>query len=373
MLEANLAAVKFDGRTPTNPHEWEHIETCLVLRGCAARLREQWILLRALAPGSPNLPAAQTNPKGSSYPQAIAAAVALGQFVSSNYRSSLEVCVQTMDQMKGLASTAMQALGSAMEAVDAATAGPAECKVQTEKIKRSLRSLQELTSALVQRDQLHSELGNPAHESPLGALQAAIHELGSLTFSADEVTQHWHTARAHLREACLSLENVNELRSRAKSSLPASWARHVGEVRRAAPNSELLLDPCPSDARRIWAAIAAREAMRREHRSIAGTDNGNGAAAQRLLGQRMQAVEALVAAVAKHALRQSMSPEMCAGLVRLVSAVAAAGAAHGDSDRAHRYRADLTAAMNDCASAVPVSSQAFPCCLISRSFLNHSL
>ena len=57
----------------------------------------------------------------------------------------------------------------------------------------------------------------------------------------------------------------------------------------------------------------------------------------------------------KEALRGAMSPETCAGLNRLVSAVAAAGRSGRGKDgaRAARHRADLASAMSDCASAVP--------------------
>ena len=47
--------------------------------------------------------------------------------------------------------------------------------------------------------------------------------------------------------------------------------------------------------------------MRKDYHALAGTDRGVAGAAQRLLGQRHAAVETLVAAVAKHALRKAMS------------------------------------------------------------------
>jgi hypothetical protein len=69
--------------------------------------------------------------------------------------------------------------------------------------------------------------------------------------------------------------------------------------------------------------------------------------------EREAAVCALVAAAAKQALRAAMSPETCAGLMRLVSAVSNSGGVGPDSARSARYRADLASALTDCAASVP--------------------
>ena len=98
--------------------------------------------------------------------------------------------------------------------------------------------------------------------------------------------------------------------------------------------------------------MAAKAALSRaDQESSSGSGN---ATARRLLEQKDQVVQDLVAAVAKHSLREAMSSEMCAGLVRLVTAVSAAGSSmNNDGARAARYRSDLAKAMADCASAVP--------------------
>ena len=81
------------------------------------------------------------------------------------------------------------------------------------------------------------------------------------------------------------------------------------------------VDACPSDAPRLWSACAALRVLQRaEHRSPAAA-RGTSASTQRLLEEREAAVCDLVAAAAKHALRVAMSPELCASLMRLVSAV----------------------------------------------------
>jgi|TARA_B110000208_G_scaffold125388_2_gene152802 hypothetical protein len=93
--------------------------------------------------------------------------------------------------------------------------------------------------------------------------------------------------------------------------------------------------------------------MQASRRDGADRERGHSGAARRLLAQREAAVKDLVAATAKCELRKAMSAETCAGLIRLVSAVAAAGRAQGDGARAARHRADLSAAMEDCATSVP--------------------
>ena len=352
-LQNALDEAKFDGRAPSNPHEWEHLEKVIVVRSCAARIKEQWEILGALTTSAPPLPPVKpTAQDAERFPEQVAAAISLGQYVSATHRETLEICVRAMELAKNLNSVAVSAVGSALEIMDALCAGPAECQAKKHKLMRSLASHRELASHLEARDQLFTELGSPDKESPLGVLQNAVQQLGSRDKSPEELTKIWYSARGQLREARASLTHVTKLRELAKTVLPPAWARQVAELRKDQATG-LMLDPCPRDSRRLWAAVAAREAMRKDHRAIAGRDTGSAGAIQRLLGQRRTAVEALVVAVAKHALRQVMSAETCAGLVRLVSAVAAAGAAHGDGERASRYRADLTAAMNDCASAVP--------------------
>lgn len=71
--------------------------------------------------------------------------------------------------------------------------------------------------------------------------------------------------------------------------------------------------------RRFARRQAMRDSLRLSERER-GSQNG-ALAAQRLLKQRNAVVRQLVAAVAKEALREVMSEETCAGLIRLVSAV----------------------------------------------------
>lgn len=362
-LEANLNAVRLSGKPPSSAIEWEEVEKLLVLRACVARLREQWTLMGTLATGTPDLPATPAKPAGG-FSLQVGPAISLSRIVVASYRKPLEVCVEAMGLAKTLNTVAVKALGYSLDAVRAATAGPAECQQQLERVRRSLRTARpgstarpghrDLGKALDDRLQLFNELGSPEEVGPLGVLQKAVHDLGSLQISPEELTNSWHKAKLALRKARHSLGHVNTLRARARSGLPHGWARHVCEVRGDGSSIDgRMLDPCPRDARKLWAAIAARKAMREDHQALAGTDRGAPGAAQRLLSQRHAVVETLVAAVAKHALREAMSAETCAGLVRLVSAVAAAGSSRGDGERADRYRGDLTAAMNDCASAVP--------------------
>jgi hypothetical protein len=187
----------------------------------------------------------------------------------------------------------------------------------------------ELADEQAQKQRMISELGMPHKESPLGQLQAALQQLGSQQASPEELTRRWHSARTKLREARGSLAAVSELRERAQRLLPPTWARHIGEARPDPKGGGRFQDPLPREARRLWAAVAAREAMARDYRAIAGTDSGAAGAVRRLLGQRHAAVQELVVAVAQYALRRAMSAETCAGLVRLVSAVAAAVSQNG--------------------------------------------
>ena len=113
------------------------------------------------------------------------------------------------------------------------------------------------------------------------------------------------------------------------------------------------MEACPPDARRLWSALAATEALRRTEKRDPGAARANGTTVRALIDERETTVCQLVAAAAKQALRASMSPETCANLQRLVSAVSNAGSSGADSAKAARYRADLAAALEGCAYTIP--------------------
>ena len=166
-----LDEAKFDGRAPSNPREWEHLEKVIVVRSCAARIKEQWEILGALTTSAPPLPPVKpTAQDAERFPEQVAAAISLGQYVSATHRETLEICVRAMELAKNLNSVAVSAVGSALEIVDALCAGPAECQAKKHKLMRSLASHRELASHLEARDQLFTELGSPDKESPLGVL-----------------------------------------------------------------------------------------------------------------------------------------------------------------------------------------------------------
>jgi len=184
--------------------------------------------------------------------------------------------------------------------------------------------------------------------------------LGRLDIESNEQVVAWMDARKRLRRAMKGLEDLRELKSFVKSAseIPKSWARHIVEAsyddKRDDTDPSTLRDPCPRDARRLWAAIAARNAIREAGRCRRLRETGDKRTIHRLMQQRDACVKLLVAAVAKAELKAAMTSDTCAGLLRLVSAVSAAGrSSQNDGLRAARHRADLASAMESCAESVP--------------------
>jgi len=213
----------------------------------------------------------------------------------------------------------------------------------------------------------------PPPLAPLAELRLAVAALGGLDQPADAAARAVLAARARLLAARAALAHVAVLRALAKKLDAPAWAARLlkpdpppvapppppeGSAAAALPAAHpsrrpVELDACPPDARRLWAAAAAAAALQAAEARGTRAARAAGGAAQRLMLEREAAVCALVAAAAKQALRAAMSPETCAGLMRLVSAVSQSGGASADSARSARYRCDLAAALTDCASSVP--------------------
>ena len=190
--------------------------------------------------------------------------------------------------------------------------------------------------------------------NPAQRLFSATARLGSLDVEKNDAVYAWTQARADLFDMKRNLAKLPLLRKKA-AQLHKNWARVIVDRR------GLDDDPLPADARRLWSAVAARNAILSVDFSIKSRDEPF----LRLLAQKEIAVKQLCAAAAKVALRKKLSPESMAGLIRLVSAVSSAGSAQGDGARATRHREDLAAAMQSCASSVPC--WIMPCWRVSQS------
>ncbi|KAH8062656.1 hypothetical protein JL722_3583 [Aureococcus anophagefferens] len=304
-LAAELDEITVFGRRPKTPNEWELVLARLVLRGCAERFREALARLDGYAR------------RGEGAPPTPGAALA-----------------RAFGAVGGLSSGARRACASPFGAdlADAAARGAAALDGELRLLRRALkpatsadaRDAAELQAALL------AELGEAPRAgdddpSPVDALRNATAALGGLETSVDDGVREWRRARRSGRRAALG--DVDKLRALARAKLA-----------------------------RIAPAWAKRVALGRALERDGVLDAGRAGAGRRLLARRDDAVRSLVAAVARHALRGAMAPETCAALVRLVSAVAAAGATAGgskESVRAARHREDLASAMADCSDAVP--------------------
>ena len=385
-LLAELSEVRFEGRAPVGAHEWEIVEQYLVRVSCAARLREEWSSLSTLANNVPDLPRYRRcsaipcdhdgNELGAGTAAPGSGKDAFVEFVQS-HKKAINLGATVMYLADGLGDMAAESHGKALGVLNALSRGPEACQVELSNLRRSLEiDGSTLSDKEAAKADLLSDFGLCEEGSPVDKLRRATECLGALELPPGEVTRNWQLARNALRDARSCLVHAKELRELANRELKhiaPTWARRItmleypatatpgkdteNDRKRkvacfAAPGSTPL-DPIPSDSQRLWSAIAVKKAMTGFVGDAGPT--GESAATQRLLAQRDASVQALVAAVAKEALREAMSAETCAGLIRLVSAVAAAGRAEGDqtAPRARRLKADLAAAMEDCANAVP--------------------
>jgi hypothetical protein len=159
-----------------NPHEWEHVEQLLLFRSCAARLRQQWGLLHTLASGTPALPTETDTGSAKAsrgFPPQLTPALHLARVASASHRQTLEVLVRALDCAKELNRVAVQALGSALEALDAVTAGPVECAEERARVSRSLLVSDEaghsLTAHPAAHQRTHARTHTRTHAAPLNA------------------------------------------------------------------------------------------------------------------------------------------------------------------------------------------------------------
>ncbi|KAJ1453668.1 hypothetical protein M885DRAFT_618863 [Pelagophyceae sp. CCMP2097] len=334
-LAAELSNVRVFDRAPAGAREWSLVENRLILRGAAARLREACAALQPLVPQAP------------------AGDDETAAFCRDGFARRLCAAAAALQAVAGLGDFARAALATPVASYgELAARGVSALDDEIRKVRASLRALHpDVTQAVDLKAALLAELEAPRNEasvdSPTDELRLATEALGSTALTVDEATQRWQRARLGLQQARAALEDLASLRQKARQELGHSapaWAKLV--------STEAAVDVCPLDARRIWAAVASQNALRKVLFS-AGAD---GADARRLLSQRDAATQALVAAVAQLALREAMSADTSAALVRLVSAVAAAGpatAATATSQRAPRLRLELAEAMKACADAVP--------------------
>lgn len=343
-LLAELDEIEVGDRRPSTALDWQSVERRLVLRGCAARLRDE---LDAL--GAPH----DVGPDDASLFER-----------ARQLAAPTAACCKALGEAAGLTDLASYALSNPPSPLEAASRGALDDEVA--RLDEALQAHEPVVLDALERQRLVLRELRANHDpaGPVGALVAAT--VGLDAEATDQAAGTWIAARARLREAKRRLPRLASLRHKARQelgSIAPTWARRVVAVSDG--------EPLPRDARRAWAAKAAlaaleqddgtdEQAQQREDRRRHRAD-----AARRLLAQRETVVRDLVCAVAKAALQSAMSPELCAALVRLVSAVAAASGISESSVRAARLRADLSAAVNDCASAIPV--WIMPCFRIAQS------
>ena len=94
-----------------------------------------------------------------------------------------------------------------------------------------------------------------------GFLRLATENLGTLELAPKRAQECWVAARLGLREARANLAKVQTLKALASSKLSHApqWAKLLMQIPRqgqagAEQAAERLLDVCPRDARRLWAA-----------------------------------------------------------------------------------------------------------------------
>lgn len=390
-LIAELGRITVDGKTPDTRNEYKVVEQWILLRSCEARLRDEWNRLRAIAPSMEKFP--ETNLIGTfSSSEMKSESTPILDFVQRT-QTLINLCVDAVEMAQGLGDVAAIACGRPLVFLNILSQGVAACDEELTKLRQTLSvhgkngessgnsdesvmmKSGKLGNALERKNALLRELGVSTSDhlvsesgemSPLDALREATENLGRLDSHPSSQIKQWLNARKRVRTGKKSLAHLDELRRRARDELGVpTWARHLTEVSLAntAPSGRsssskhdesVVNDPCPRDARRIWAAIAARNAISDASERRRVRETGDKKVIHRLMKQRDACVKHLVAAVAKAELRSAMTPETSAGLLRLVSAVASAGRTQTDSLRSQRHRADVAAAMADCAMAVPI-------------------
>lgn len=371
-LRAELDEVNIIGAAkPSTPVEWRSVLRRLVLRGCASRLRYE---LESIARHDEEVDGSSLCDcpllEGVSVDDDLALVERARQLATP-----LRLCCDALDAARGVTDLAARCL-AAPSPLESASRGSAALDDELTRIRDALRAFDDdIVSAEADRTEILRQLMDDRRErvnrssrgsSPLGELRDATENLGQA--GVDSCVTRWLAARSRVREGRTRLAKLSALRIAARKGLgrlAPSWAALVVESPAAADGTEDAA--LPRDACRQWAAVAALSALETNSRDQAQTSSscfqeGEGdddsrryhTTPRQLVAQREVVMRELVCAIAKSALRSSMSPETCAALVRLVSAVSAASGVSENSVRASRLKSDLAAAMADCSAAVPV-------------------
>lgn len=395
-LQAELDEVKVGTAKPGTPAEWRSVLRRLVLRGIATRLRFEIEAVAALGRHSNRGVGKEScidlctdnEERSQSASSPLLDDVGIDDDLALFERARqilvpLRRCCTVLDAARGITELANRAI-AAPSPLESASRGAAALEDELSRLRESLQAHSphvasaeaDLTTMLKQLadDGSRSTFRDDTKRSPVAELRAATRELG--VGDIDSSIDRWLAARARVRDGCSRLSRLSALRAAARRGLgrvAPAWARLViespvknsessfhdddeGTVMAGGGDDSIL----PRDARRLWAAVAAAIALENDdvRCDVAASDADASVSTRQqprqLLAQREACVRDLVCAVAKHALRASMSPETSAALVRLVSAVSAASGCPENSVRAARLRADLAAAMADCSKAVPV-------------------
>ncbi|KAL1522710.1 hypothetical protein AB1Y20_017685 [Prymnesium parvum] len=362
-LQVALEDVLVDGKKPVTEHEWTLVESLLELRTAAASFRAAWAKLDDFATPPP-LPTSLQRGRHDE-------AADLAAWVRTRHLDALLACDECAAAVRGLADVAARAIadtsrgrpsppaGSLDPLLAEALQGAVECDAAVSKLNRALHTFDpDVQTAERQHAEMLREFdrvnvtSGEYDASPLGKLRRACAMLGSPSVSTDEAVTAFLTARAELNEARESLVHLPRLRTLVSKLQAPGWATYILRPDPLTATGATA-EACPSDAPRLWSALAVLRVLRRAEQRTPAAARGISASTQRLIEEREVAVCDLVAAAAKHALRSAMSPELCASLMRLVSAVGQARSTSDDSVRSARYRGDLAAALADCSSSIP--------------------
>ena len=184
-LLAELDEVKFDGRPPSSPHEWQLVERHLVLVSCMARLREEWAKLGTLANNVPVIPPYSSGGGGGGGGGGAAAGghgadSAFVTFVQAQ-KQVIDLGATVMGWADGLGDMAAAAHGKALSVLNALSRGPAACDTELTK----LRSALEIEGSILKEAQagkadLLKDFGACEAGSPVDKLRQATEYLGTL-------------------------------------------------------------------------------------------------------------------------------------------------------------------------------------------------
>ena len=336
-LLAEIGSILVEDSPPVSNREYKVVELWIVLISCEARLREEWAKLRIVATSLPPLPKETLS---FSKKRDFEDEPEILRFIHG-IEKSMSLCGAAMEVSSGLGDVAARATGRPLSFLNVLGLGLEACNDEISKLRQALSvssghksssaSLDDdedgrLGKALNRKNTMLSELESSVRftaDSPILKLRNATEQLGTLSVGIETQVKRWINARHLVRNGLNGLISLDKLRKLSRSTFgKKGWSKHLNEI---SVREDDVRDPIPADARVLYAAIAARHAIRTAGERRRVQERGDKRVIHRLMEQKEACVKLLVAAVAKAEIRKSMTPERCAGLLRFLSAVAVAG------------------------------------------------